>query len=226
MCPASAATRRHPRYRPTAKLGLDSLVHVVLERIERVRARGRRPSAVLVDPEVLPERDRALVVAPELDHEQVHARAPVIVTHLHPAHRHRRGAGREDEVGVRLPGRGRERGVVLVHQLRAAQLEAPLGGQRGVVDVEERDVEDVRRGDVGVLWEQVQVAGECRVQERRVVEGHPRHEVRPGVGVARVARRDFAVEVVEHALGLVALLPMRDLALLRLGAKCDALKER
>lgn len=193
---------------------LQASVDVVLENVRRMVTRRRCARAGFVDPEMLPEWDRALVLLLEQDHEEVRACVPIILAEAHVPHLHCSLPARVDDVGVGLAGS--DSGLILVREIEATNLEATFDGQSGIVMIEKGEVEEVCCGDVGydVLLEQVERKG--GVDESRIVEGNPCSEVGPCLGIAGVASRCLTAERIEPASTLVPFLPVLLLAFLRL----------
>ena len=186
--------------------------------LERVDARRARPRTGPVDPEVLPERhERRVGAVAEPRHEEERARAPVLVAHLHPAHRDRRGAGVGDdraEGGVLLLVE--KRGVVVRDERHAEDVEAAFDRQRGVREILDDDVEEMGVRDVRERTLPAQDVRQGRVDERGVVEGEPGCKVGPRLGVPGLLDGELAPEGDDQAGKLVPVLPMCLLALLRL----------
>ena len=173
MRPATTTARRQSRDPPTAEARLHSLVDVALENFERAHGERRRTRTLLVDAEVLPERDAFFPPRLELGHHDVRTRREVVFPEVLTTDLHR-GLARtaENRVGVAEAAKGA--GLVLVCKLVAADLEAALDGQGGVVVVEEGNFEDIFVEDVAgkeVLHEQVE--RKSGVDEGGVVKRDP-----------------------------------------------------
>ena len=164
----------------------------------------------IVNGEVFSEGDaiKADVVRawPKADYEEVRACAPVksrSLAHLHPSQLGSSEALFED-VLVYLRGEG----IVPVSEVGASDRELQLYGEGGVVAIVETELEEILARDVGDGVLLANVTGEGCVDDGRVMEFNPLHEVGPDLWVSGLLNRAITEDLLCVAQLLVSLAPV------------------